>query len=87
MGRTRNLKGSAWVGVGGSHIYEDVYKRRGKPWWGDLYTNKYSDTHSETHTDTCTDTHTDTHTVFSPFRGAYIYIWDLWTSRELAVAK
>ena len=77
MGRTRNLKGSAWVGVGGSHIYEDVYKRRGKPWWGDLYTNKYSDTHSETHTDTCTNTHRHTHSLLSILEHINIYLGPL----------
>ena len=29
--RTCNLEGSARVGVGGAHIYADIYRRRGKP--------------------------------------------------------
>ena len=32
--RTCNLEGSARVGVGGAHIYADVYRRRGKLGWG-----------------------------------------------------
>ena len=47
----------------------------------------YTQTNTQTHIQKHTQTHVQTHTVFSPFRGAYIYIWDLWTSRELAVAK
>ena len=56
--RTCNLEGSTRVGVGGAHIYTDVYSGEEGSWdGGDLYSNRNPDTHSETHTDRGTDTH------------------------------
>ena len=75
----------------GGHTFMKTYTREEGSPGGEIYTQTNTQTHiqkhTQTHVQTHTDTHTDTHTVFSPFRGAYIYIWDLWTSRELAVAK
>ena len=54
---------------------------------GEIYTQTNTQTHIQKHTQTHVQTHTDTYTVIIPFRGAYIYIWDLWTSRELGSGK
>ena len=58
MDRTRNLEGSARVGIGGgTYLCRRIQEKREAGMGGDLYSNRNPDTHAETHTDRGTDTH------------------------------
>ena len=77
-------KRSYYMGKGkGGHTCIKTYTRDEGSSGGEVYTQTNTQTHIQKHTQTHLQTHTDTHKVSLLFRGVYIYIWTLWTSREL----
>ena len=73
----------------GGHTCTKTYTRDERSTGGEIYTHTNTQTYIQKHIQTHVQTLIQTHTQFSlHFQYVYIYIWTLWTSRELGtVAK
>ena len=90
VGRTYALKrATTWVRVRGvTHALRRIQGMREALVGRSIHKQIHRHTYRNTHRHMYRHTHTDTHTVSLLFQGVYIYIWTLWTSRELdTVAK
>ena len=68
VGRTHNLKGSAWVGVGGvTHLWRRIQEKREALMGRSIHKQIPRHTFRNTHRYMYRHPHTDTHSVFSPF--------------------